>query len=404
MLLTIQLSILFFDNLIYRSPFTLSRHTYATENSNCRRNVNFTDHTICYEILFNIRACRHKDWRYRSICVALIGRDGVTMDTVESFFVEVNNIANIMSIQPKVSGFLLTNCQSNNTFAIPTIIVQIIDDLAFEFVLICWIYNAFWVTTFEVDVNIDAALSNCCSLTPVDLTQVITVFIFLHNSIAQLFHNLNIHTKWVTNRNCWLFFFRADETMVGSNDDIPTFIEQVHETTEISVGIYIEPFKNGLDIIFIVFFYMWTILSKFPENMSRSVNIVQVREHDIIIIFLDQRVHCACLPFGIRFPQWCVYFICGVWRITNDHANTSELTNFILNLLKQGFWMEQRIIVHFHGIAIPNFNLRAVLRKFNKNCLANDIYFFTIFSNGIKDVIDNNTYLIQYNNWFLSFL
>ena len=311
--LTVQLSILFFDNLIYRSPFTLSRHTYATENSNCRRNVNFTDHTICNEILFDIWTCCHKDWGYRSICVALIGRDGVTMDTVESFLVKVNNIANIMSVQPKMSGFLLTNCQSNNTLAIPTIIVQIIDDLTFEFVLICWIYNTFWVTTFKVDVDIDTTLSNCCGLTPVNLTQVITVFIFLHNGVAQLFHNLNIHTKWVTNRNSWLFFFRADEAMVGSNDDIPTFIEQVHEATKISVGIYIETFENSLDIRFIVFFYVWAILGKFPENMPSSIYIVQVREHDIIIIFLDQRVHCTCLPFGIRFPQWCIYFICDIW-------------------------------------------------------------------------------------------
>ena len=101
--------------------------------------------------------------------------------------------------------------------------------------------------------------------------------------------------------------------MVGSDDDIPTFIEQVHETTEISIGIYIEAFKNGLDIRFIVFFYVWAILGKFPENMPSSIYIVQVREHDIIIIFLDQRVHCTCLPFGIRFPQWCIYFICGIW-------------------------------------------------------------------------------------------
>ena len=78
----------------------------------------------------------------------------------------------------------------------PTIIVQIIDDLAFEFILIGRIYNTFWIAAFEVDVDINATLGNSCGLTPVDLTQVITVFIFLNISFfGKNLTFLNIRTS-----------------------------------------------------------------------------------------------------------------------------------------------------------------------------------------------------------------
>ena len=297
-------------------------------------------------------------------------------------------------------SFFFADCQCNNTFSMPTIIVQIIDDLAFEFILIGRIYNTFWIAAFEVDVDINATLGNSCGLTPVDLTQVITVFIFLHNGVAELFHNFDINTKWIAKWNCRFILICANQTMVGCNNDIPTFIKQVHEATQVSVSIYVEPFHDILEELFIIPFNMWTIFRDFPERMSSDIYVMKMGEYSFIAIFFDQRVHGVCLPFRVRFPQRSKDLICSLCRIPDHHRNTTKLTSFFLNLLKQRFWMEQHIVVRFHGIAIPHLNSGTIFSHFDQNCLTNNFNLFAFLAYGIHNVIHYDINLIKYSKWF----
>ena len=122
---------LVFDNLIYRCPFTLCWHTYTDQYCNSRRNVNFTNNTVGHIVFLDVRTGCHEDWRYRSICIALIGGDGVTVDTVEAFFVEVDDIAATIAVQAEVCSFFTTYCERYDTLTISTIVVEVVNNLTF---------------------------------------------------------------------------------------------------------------------------------------------------------------------------------------------------------------------------------------------------------------------------------
>ena len=153
-------------------------HSYAAEHCYGWGYVNFADYTVGYVVFLDVRASCHEDWGYGGICIAMIGGDGVTVDTVEAFFVEVDDIAGVVPVKAEVSCFFLTYCQGNDTLAVPAVAVKIVDNLSFEFVLVSWVYDTMWVASLEVDVDVDTTLCNCGGLFPVDFAKAVAVFVF----------------------------------------------------------------------------------------------------------------------------------------------------------------------------------------------------------------------------------
>ena len=86
--------------------------------------------------------------------------------------------------------------------------------------------------------------------------------------------------------------------MVGNDDHRPTFVEQMQKLSEITIGILINLRHKFLENDFVNVFIL-AVFAPHPEIMPLTVNIVQMRKNNIIVIFLDQIIDGVSLPLTI---------------------------------------------------------------------------------------------------------
>ena len=91
--------ILLFQNLIYRCPFTISRHIYAKNSGYSRRNIDFTNHALCLDSFPDPSPSCHKDRGNRSVEISFNSRRSIAMKMIKTFINEVNNITTFFSTE-----------------------------------------------------------------------------------------------------------------------------------------------------------------------------------------------------------------------------------------------------------------------------------------------------------------
>ena len=151
------------------------------------------------------------------------------MQTVEAFFDGEEDIAAFWAIDTDQHAVLIAQADADDAAASCwiAIVVEIVDDLFFQCVFICWIHDAVFVAALEVDVDVVGADLNGAGLFPVNFCGVVAVFVLLHDGVAELFHDRNVEAAVFTDQR-WNVFAN-DEAVVRNDENGPVFVEIVQE-------------------------------------------------------------------------------------------------------------------------------------------------------------------------------
>ena len=186
-----------FKDLVCNGTFALFWHTNAEHMSNSWGNVSLTDDTFRLVALLEALTSCDEDWGNGGIVDTFYHWQCIAVETVDAFFEPVEDIAAFWAAGTENHCIFIAHSHNDNAFAVQAIAVKGVDDLAFEFILICWINNTSWVFALEVDVDMTTAGSNSAGLFPVDFFDFVAVFVFLENGETKFFHNCNVAAECV---------------------------------------------------------------------------------------------------------------------------------------------------------------------------------------------------------------
>ena len=77
----------------------------------------------------------------------------------------------------------------------------------------------------------------------------------------------------------------------------------MQEASKITVGLFVDLFKILSVALAVHLIHTRTVFAQEPEHMAHSVNIVDMGEDDLILIFIDQIIERRCLPLSSNFPS-----------------------------------------------------------------------------------------------------
>ena len=141
--------------------------------------------------------------------------------------------------------------------------------------------------------------------------------------------------------------------MVRDDQDGPAFIEKMDELPQIIVGLDIDvlhefevDFFGQLGVIF--------FLHVPNEGMLLQVNIVEMGEDDVVLLFFDQIVERIGLPLRRDIPR-CQHTVGGQHGVRHaDHGRRRDRAEFARHFVEEFLRMPDLALGEIHGGGDPD--------------------------------------------------
>ncbi len=73
------------------------------------------------------------------------------------------------------------------------IAIQIRNQLFFYIIFISRVYDAIFIATFKININVVATYLHSFCLAPINFLNIVAIFIFFQNSVSKFLHDRNIN-------------------------------------------------------------------------------------------------------------------------------------------------------------------------------------------------------------------
>ena len=172
----------------------------------------------------------------------------------------------------------------------------------------------------------------------------------------------------------------------------------MQETAKIVVRLNINIFLH-LNIFLRIELVIPLVAQITDEHVFFQVNIVEVREDDLITFIINEVIQRICLPFSGVLPVVEHDVVDKFFILVTQHGSWRNETNILGNGVEQFFWMEASRYIVEHSCGDVHTQLAAIFLQFEQFHVAVAINGFIITNNGRNELANR-----QNGNRFSVFL